>query len=86
MHQLRLDFFGKWHEKGYDGDAIARVANRLLTDKSVTNGQAALLMGVRLMLRLGIESKPAVEPLAAVAFGFYQGASEALGGVKLIAA
>ncbi len=88
FNKLRMDTYEAWHELGgYDGEAIARVANRLGSETAWKKGVTLRMVGIRAMLRLDIEGTDLIgERLAMVAFGFYQGAKEALDGVKLVAA
>jgi hypothetical protein len=84
LNTTRANLFETWVNAGRDGEAIARVANRVGSEASVKAGTAQLFLALRLTERVGIEgSQPIVERLAAVAHGFYQGAKEALDDVQL---
>lgn len=86
MNGMRIGIFDSWIAKGHDVEAVARVVNRLGSDTSWTRGVTPTMLGIRMMLRLDLEGTDSIaEKLAAVSFGFYQGASEALDGVKLTA-
>ncbi len=87
LNEMRTGKFDTWHEKGiYDSQAIARVVNRLGTDTAWNKGLTPGMIGIRAMLRLDIEGTDLIgERLAAVAYGFYTGAEEALDWVKLTA-
>ncbi len=88
LNSMRTGIFDTWHAKGiYDNQVIARVVNRLGSDIAWNKGLTPGMVGIRAMLRLDIEGTDLIgERLAAVAFGFYQGAKEALDDVKLVAA
>lgn len=79
----RADFFDKWHQ-GRDMEAVARVANRIGSEASLKSGVMQRAVALQVTRRLDMEgSDPIWEGLAAVAHGFYQGAKEELGGVRL---
>jgi hypothetical protein len=83
VNKQRLDFYKKWHE-GRDGEAVARVANRIASQVSWTSGVMQAKLAAEVTRRLDIEgSDPIWERLAAVAYGFYQGAKEALDDIRL---
>ncbi|NLY01667.1 MAG: hypothetical protein GXY83_36740 [Rhodopirellula sp.] len=72
-------------DREWVADAIARVANRIGSERSRKTGKMQAFVGIRVMSRLEIEgSDQIVEGLAAVVHGFYQGATEALDKVELI--
>jgi hypothetical protein len=80
----RANLFDKWVDQGRDPEAAARVANRVGSDASWKACVTQPLVAVRLTQRVDFEgSDPVWQRLAAVAHGFYQGAQEALGGVRL---
>jgi hypothetical protein len=84
VNTTRANLFEAWVTQGRDPEAAARVANRVGSETSWKRGTTQLLVAVRMTRRLGIEgSDPIWERLAAVAYGFYQGAKEALEGVQL---
>jgi hypothetical protein len=83
VNKGRADFFDEWHQ-GRDGEAVARVANRIHAVASYKSGAMQSMVALQVTHRLEIEgSDPIWEQLAAFAHGFYQGAKEALGGVRL---
>jgi|GEM_PF-2560032 hypothetical protein len=66
-------------------DAIARVANRIGSERSRKTGKMQGFVGIRMMSRLGLDgSDQIVDRLAAVSHGFYQGSMEALDKVELV--
>lgn len=84
VNKGRMDFFDKWHQ-GRDGEAVARVANRIGSEASWKSGVMQSMVALQVTRRLEIEgSDPIWEQLAAVAHGLYQGAKEELGGVQLM--
>lgn len=88
-NKARADLFDKLvdvtEDKEKVAQAAARVANRVESKSSWKAGVTPILLSIRLMRRLGIEedSEPIAQRLAAVAYGNYQGATEALNGIKL---
>jgi hypothetical protein len=79
----RMKFYNKWRE-GRDGEAVARVANRIASEDSWKSGVMQAKLAVQVTRRLDIEgSDPIWERLAAVAYGFYQGAKEELDDIRL---
>jgi hypothetical protein len=84
-NSMRMDIFDGWIKKGHDEEAVARVVNRLMSETSWNKGITPVLLGTRMMFRLNVESEAIAQSLAAIAFGFYQGAKESLDGVKLTA-
>jgi hypothetical protein len=84
-NSMRMDLFDSWIKKGHDEVAVARVVNRLMSEANWNKGITPILLGTRMMFRLDLESEAIAQSLAAVAFGFYQGAKESLDGVKLTA-
>lgn len=71
-------------DREWVADAIARVANRIGSERSRKTGKMQGFVGIRVMIRLGIEGSDQIaKDLAAVVHGFYQGATEALDNVKL---
>jgi hypothetical protein len=87
VNSLRANLFSDWVAQGRDGQAAARVANRVGSDTSWDAGITPLVLAVEVARRIDIEgSEPIVQRLAAVAYGFYQGAKEALDGVRLVSA
>ena len=82
----RANLFEKFVATGRDPEAVARVANRFGSEASCKAGVAQGLLAIRVTQRLGIEGSDHIwERLAAVAFGYYRGAKEALDGVQLTA-
>lgn len=85
----RVDLFDDLTNKELDrewaGDAIARVANRIGSERSRKTGKMQAFVGIRMMSRLGLEgSDQIVDGLAAVSHGFYQGSTQALDKVELV--
>jgi len=86
VNVTRANLFDGWVARGHDPEATARVANRAGSEVSWKVGITQRLLAIWLTRRLGFEgSDPVWERLAAVSCGFYQGAKEALQGVKLTA-
>jgi hypothetical protein len=86
INSMRADLFDSWIAKGHDGEAVARVVNRLGSQSYWHKGVTPMLLGIRMMTRLEFKGSQGVaEKLAAIAFGFYQGAKESVDGVKLTA-
>jgi len=84
VNTTRANLFDGWVTQGRDPEAAARVANRAGSETSWKAGTTQLFLAVRITRRLGIEGSDAIwGRLAAVAYGFYQGAKEALEGVQL---
>lgn len=84
VNTTRANLFEGWVTQGRDPEAAARVANRAGSETNWKSGITQFLVAVQMTRRLGIEdSDPIWERLAAVAYGFYQGAKEALEGVQL---
>ena len=89
ISKQRFDVFKGLTERESDpesvGHAIARVANRIGSERSRKIGKMQAFVGIRIMSRLELEgSDQIVESLAAVVQGFYQGATEALDKVELV--
>jgi hypothetical protein len=89
IKKQRFDLFNDLVDKELDrewaGDAIARVANRLGSERSRKTGKMQGFVGIRMMSRLGLEgSEQIVDSLAAVSHGFYQGSTQALNKVELV--
>jgi hypothetical protein len=86
VNSMRAELFDDWAQQGRDPEAAARVANRFGSEVSWKKGITQGLLAIRLTRRLDFEgSDPIWERLAAVSYGFYQGAKEALEKVTLIA-
>lgn len=84
VSQMRASLFDSWVKQGWAPEAAGRVANRLGSYPSWKAGATQLLLAIRLTQRLDFEGSDEVwERLAAVAFGMYQGAKEALDGITL---
>lgn len=84
VNTTRANLFEDWVGQGRDPEAAARVANRAGSEASWKTGITQLVLAVQMTRRLDIEgSDPIWERLAAVAYGFYQGAKEALDDVQL---
>jgi hypothetical protein len=86
--KIRADVFDSRVAEGHDAEAVARSLNHqaVWVHNTWKKGTAPTMLGVRLMLRVGSEGSSLIShQLTAVAIGFYQGASEALDGVKLAA-
>lgn len=85
-NSMRTEIYKGWRKKGHDGEAVARVVNRLMSNASWNQGITPILLGVRMMFRLDLEESESIaQNLPAIAFGFYQGAKESLEGIKLTA-
>ena len=83
VNTLRANVFDKLYAQGHDPDSVARVVNRMGVRRIDT---VYALLASRLIGRVDFHgSDGVVIPLAAVACGFYQGAKEALKGVRLTA-
>jgi hypothetical protein len=84
VNTTRANLFDDWVRHGQDGEVAARVANRVGSETSWKSGVTQGMVAVQMTRRLEIEgSNPIWERLAAVAYGFYQGAKEALDAVQL---
>jgi len=84
VNTARANLFDKWVGQGRNPEAAARVANRADSEASWKAGTTQAMLAVQVTRRLDIEgSNPIWERLAAVAYGFYQGAKETLEGVQL---
>ena len=86
VNVMRANRFDDWANQGRESEAAARVANRIGSEVSWKAGITQGLLAIRLTRRLDFEGSDAIwERLAAVSYGFYRGAKEALEGVTLIA-
>lgn len=84
--KMRADLFDSLVKKGHDPDAVARVLNRFGSLAEWKNPATQGLIAFCVTRHLDLEGSQAIwEPLSAVAYGFYQGAKEALDGVRLTA-
>lgn len=84
VNTTRANIFEQWVTQGRDPEAAARVANRVGSDASWKEGVTPPMVALQVTRRLDIEGSDAIwQRLAAVAYGFYQGAKEALDGVQL---
>lgn len=84
----RMDLFKKYHNDGHDPKCVARVLNRLFADDAWKKGITAGLLMFALCDRFGFESnfeptKEAQFRLTAIIRGFYDGAKQALRGIKI---
>jgi len=85
-NRYRADLFDEWAKTGRDMEAAARVTNRLLTSGNYwKTGVVQHLLAIELLQRLQFAGTAGTwTKLAAVTDGFYQGATEAMEGVKLV--
>jgi len=78
------NLFDKWHEQGFEPHAVARAANRLLTDEAWRKGITPGFLMLTLCYRLGRElNEEAQSRLIAVIRGLYDGARNTLRQVKV---
>ena len=81
---MLADLFDKWHTQGLEPDAVARAANRLLTEVAWKKGITAAFLMLTLCDRLGCElNEEGQFRLIAVIRGLYDGARERLRQVKV---
>ena len=82
--RVRMDMFTKWHDEGFDANCVARAANRLCAEDAWKTGITRTYLMIALCERLGCEvNQEAQFQLVATIIGFYRGAREAIGDVKI---
>lgn len=86
--KMRVDLFSPFYEQGHDPKCVARVLNRLFSDKTWQKGITPGLLMFALCDRLGFESnfepnKEAQFRLTAVIRGLYDGARQSLEKIKI---
>lgn len=86
MNMTRVNFFDKWVELGYDGEAVARVGNRLGSYKAWRAGKGNVFLAFELTRQLECEELDDEARLGMITIihGFYEGALEAMKKVKII--
>ncbi len=85
INKMRADLFDKWYAATGDEEAVARVIKRLGSQANWKDPRTQALIAFQVTRHLDLEGSEDIwHPLSAVAYGFYQGAKEALDGVKLI--
>jgi hypothetical protein len=84
IDKMRMDAFDKWIRAGFDGESVARVANRMSSEKSWKSNITPQLLAWKLTERLGQENDEDCRfGLAATIFGFYKGARGEMDGIKI---
>jgi hypothetical protein len=82
--KMRADLFDKWHEQGFEPDAVARAANRIATNVSWEKGITAGFLMLTLCDHLGCQLTDEGQfRLIAVVRGLYEGARETMKPVKI---
>jgi len=83
VNEYRFKAADKLYRQGHGSDSLGRIVGRYLwTNREMTYAMLAMQLIGRLKFQ---GSTDVIVPLAAVSYGFYQGAREALVGVKLTA-
>lgn len=84
VNHFRADMFDKLLAEGHDPKTMGRVVNRMLPRKIDTTYAN---LAIRLTYRIGLRENAlsAIQPLAVILYGYYQGAKGALDDVKLTA-
>ena len=84
IDKMRMDEFEKWVTAGFDAECVARVANRLGSEKSWKDNITPQLIAWKLSERLGCEQTEEGQfGLSATICGFYEGARGAMTEVKI---
>ena len=86
--KMRADLFSHFYEQGHDPKCVARVLNRLFSDKAWKKGITAGLLIFALCDRLGFEpnfepNKEAQFRLTAIIHGLYDGTRQSLERIKI---
>lgn len=86
VNQMRMNLFAEWAEAGVDTLCAVHLGNHIGADIKRADCLAVKLLAARLAERLGCDINLNAEALfwlGTVAFGFYDGATEAIKGVRL---
>ncbi len=87
VNLTRVDLFNQYHKEGYDLKCVARALNRLFSDETWGKDITANFLMFTLCDRLGFKSnepnKEAEFRLTAIVHGFYDGARQSLGKIKI---
>ena len=82
---MRMELFEKWVKLGYDGEIVARAANRLGSDTSWKSNRAHTYLSFALTKQLECEVNDGARPgIMAIIHGFYVGSSESIKEVKVV--
>ncbi len=86
LNKVRTDLFAKWVEAGVEPDCASRVVNRIGSDVSWNRGITMQMLPSSLAARVGWDinlNSEALFRLAAIIYGLYNGAKEAIKSVSL---
>jgi hypothetical protein len=84
IDKMRADEFDKWLSAGFDAECVARVVNRLGSEKSWKGNITPQLLAWKLSQRLGCEETEGSQfGLSATIYGFYEGARGEMDGIKI---
>jgi len=84
VHSFRADIFITWQKQGYDLEAAGRATNRLCTDVAWKERVTAALVATVLSRAVGVDpNEAALLRATAIVIGFYNGAAEAIGQVRI---
>lgn len=84
VDKMRMDEFSKWLNTGFEGESVARVVNRMGSEKSWEKNITPQLLAWKLSQRLQCEETEGGQfGMSATIYGFYEGARQAMEGVKI---